>query len=44
MITERHEELAVLHALGLLEGVEQSAFAAELAGRPELAGTVRRAA
>lgn len=36
MITERHEELAALHALGLLEKAEQDAFAAELAGNPEL--------
>jgi anti-sigma-K factor RskA len=38
MITERHEDLATLHALGLLEGAEQSAFETELAGNPEFAG------
>ena len=32
MITERQEELAALHALGLLEGAERNAFEAELAG------------
>jgi anti-sigma-K factor RskA len=37
MITERHEELAALYALGLLEGAERSAFESELAGNPELA-------
>ena len=36
MITERQEELATLHALGLLEGVEKTGFEAELAGNPEL--------
>ena len=36
MITERHEELAALHALGLLEGAERSAFESELAGSAEL--------
>jgi len=36
MITERHEELAALHALGLLEGAERSAFESELAGNAEL--------
>ncbi len=36
MITERHEELAALHALGLLEGTERAAFEAELARNPEL--------
>jgi anti-sigma-K factor RskA len=36
MISERHEELATLHALGLLEGVERHAFEAELAGNREL--------
>jgi anti-sigma-K factor RskA len=41
MITERHQELAALHALGLLEGAERSAFEAELAGNPELAALVR---
>ncbi len=36
MITERHEELAALHAFGLLEGPEKSGFEAELAGNAEL--------
>jgi anti-sigma-K factor RskA len=36
MITERHEELAALHALGLLDGAERSAFEAELSGNREL--------
>jgi anti-sigma-K factor RskA len=36
MSTERHEELAALHALGLLEGAERSAFETELAGNREL--------
>jgi anti-sigma-K factor RskA len=36
MITERHEELATLHALGLLEGPERSAFESELASNPEI--------
>ncbi|MBI2516422.1 MAG: anti-sigma factor [Opitutae bacterium] len=36
MITERHEELAALHVLGLLEGEERSAFERELAGNAEL--------
>jgi len=40
MITERQEELAALHALGLLEGGERSAFEAELAGNPELRALV----
>ena len=40
MITERHEELAALHALGLLEGAERSAFESELAGNAELRGLV----
>lgn len=40
MITERQEELAALHALGLLEGAEQNAFEAELAGNPELRALV----
>ena len=41
MITERHEELAALYALGLLEGAERSAFESELAGNPELAALVQ---
>ncbi|HWA28444.1 MAG TPA: anti-sigma factor [Lacunisphaera sp.] len=40
MITERQEELAALHALGLLEGAERAAFEAELAGNAELAALV----
>lgn len=36
MITERQEEQAALHALGLLEGAERSAFEAEIAAQPEL--------
>ncbi len=32
MITERHEELAALHALGLLEGAERDAFERKMAG------------
>lgn len=31
MISERHEELAALHALGLLEGAERAAFEREMA-------------
>lgn len=40
MITERQEDLAALHALGLLEGAERSAFEAELALNPELRALV----
>lgn len=40
MISERHEELAALHALGLLEAAEQRAWAAELAGNAELAALI----
>jgi anti-sigma-K factor RskA len=40
MITERQEELAALHALGLLEGAERTAFEAELAGNRELQALV----
>jgi len=36
MITERHGELATLHALGLLEAAERSAFEAESYGNAEL--------
>jgi anti-sigma-K factor RskA len=36
MITERHEELAALHAFDLLEGAECSSFEAELTGNGEL--------
>lgn len=41
MIDERHEELAALHALDLLEGVEKSSFEAALARDPELQALVR---
>jgi anti-sigma-K factor RskA len=41
MIDERHEELAALHALDLLEGAERAAFERELAARPELQALVR---
>ena len=37
MITERHEELATLHAFDLLEGADRHAFEAELAANAELA-------
>lgn len=40
MITERQEELAALHALGLLEGAERNAFEAELTGNRELQSLV----
>jgi anti-sigma-K factor RskA len=40
MISERHEEQAALHALGLLDGAERSAFEAELAGSRELQSLV----
>jgi anti-sigma-K factor RskA len=40
MITERHEELAALHALGLLEGAERSAFESELTGNAGLRALV----
>ncbi|MBI3886128.1 MAG: anti-sigma factor [Opitutae bacterium] len=40
MITERQEEQAALHALGLLEGAERSAFEHELAGDAELRALV----
>jgi len=36
MITERQEELAALHAFGLLEGTERAEFEAQLATNPEL--------
>jgi anti-sigma-K factor RskA len=41
MIDERHEELATLYALDLLEGAERASFEAELARSPELQGLVR---
>ena len=40
MITERHEELAALYVLGLLEGEELRVFETELAGNRELAQRV----
>lgn len=36
MITEPQEELATLHALGLLEGAERAGFEQEIAGNAEL--------
>jgi anti-sigma-K factor RskA len=36
MISERHEEMAALRSLGLLEGVERIAFETELTGNTEL--------
>ena len=36
MITDQQEELATLHALGLLEGAERSAFESQMAGNGEL--------
>lgn len=36
MISERHEELATLYTLGLLERAERNAFESELAGNVEL--------
>jgi anti-sigma-K factor RskA len=40
MITEQHEELAALHALGLLEGAERASFEQELARNGELQSLV----
>ena len=40
MITERQQENAALHALGLLEGAELVAFENELAGNQELQALV----
>jgi anti-sigma-K factor RskA len=40
MIDERHEELAALHAFGLLEGAELAAFETALAGDAELLALV----
>jgi anti-sigma-K factor RskA len=40
MMDERQEELASLHALGLLEGAEREAFVAELGRNPELRARV----
>jgi len=40
MSTERHEELAALYALGLLEGAEKQSFEADLAGNPSLRALV----
>jgi len=42
MISERHEELAALHALDLLEGAEKAAFVTELAANSGLRDLVRR--
>ncbi|MDP3070272.1 MAG: anti-sigma factor [Opitutaceae bacterium] len=41
MIDERHEELAALHALDLLEGAELAAFERALAADPKLQALVR---
>ena len=41
MITERQQEQASLYALDTLSPVEQAAFAAELAGNPELLALAR---
>ncbi len=41
MITERYEELATLHTLGLLEGAERSAFESELTSSADLRALVR---
>ncbi len=40
MSSERHEEMAALHSLGLLEGEERSAFESELTGSGELQSLV----
>ena len=40
MITEQQEELAALHAFGLLEGAEKAGFEADLAGNGELRALV----
>lgn len=40
MITERYDELATLHALGLLEGGERADFEREIAGNAQLQGYV----
>lgn len=40
MTTERHEELAALYALGLLDGAEKRSFEADLAGNPALRAIV----
>ncbi len=40
MITERQEELAALHAFGLLEGAEKAEFEAQLAANAELRALV----
>ena len=40
MITERQEEQAALHALGLLEGADRSAFDAKLPSNAELRSLV----
>ena len=40
MIDDRHEELAALHAFGLLEGTERASFESTLATNPALAALV----
>ena len=40
MIDERQEELAALHAFGLLEGAERSTFERDAAASEELRGLV----
>jgi len=40
MITERQQENATLHALGLLDGAERAAFESELVSSPELQSLV----
>lgn len=40
MISERQEELAALHALGLLEGYERNAFETEMVRNPDLRALV----
>lgn len=42
MITERQEEQAALHALGLLESADRMAFETEIAAAPELRAWVAR--
>jgi anti-sigma-K factor RskA len=44
MITDRQEELAALHVLGLLEGGEKDAFESEIAGNAELRALTHRLA
>ena len=40
MIDDRQEELASLHAFGLLEGEEKKTFVADMARDPDLAALV----